>query len=134
MAIAKIEYPRTSDFSTLKKIVKQYYDENLKGQTVVNRDKGITVIFSNVGRNHVLYARRPGFEKLVAIFKLSELVANAVFTNFKGPDKDDFSNIIGYMNFKSKANINGTTQVFRIVVRISKEGKFFYDHSVRVKK
>ena len=134
MASIKIVYPRTNDLGALKKIVKKYYDENLKGTTVINRDKGITVIFSNVGRNHVLYARKVGFEKLVAVFQLSEMVVNAVFTNFKGPDDDDFSNIIGYMNFKAKVNINGVTQAFRIVVRISKEGKFFYDHSVKVKK
>lgn len=118
----------------LKLLTKQFYNEKLHGLKVTNIDKGITVLFSSVGRNHVLYARNAGFEKLIAIYKLPEIVKNAKFTNFKNPDARDAKNIIGFMNFKCPVKINGVMQYFRIVVRISTDGKFFYDHSVRVKK
>jgi hypothetical protein len=118
----------------LKLLAKQFYNEKLHGLKVINMDKGITALFSSVGRNHVLYARNAGFEKLIAIFKLPEIVQNAKFTNFKNPDARDAKNVIGFMNFKCPVKINGVMQYFRVVVRISTDGKFFYDHSVKVKK
>lgn len=123
-----------TSLAELKQKVKQFYNEKLQGNSVVNKDKGITVAFSSVGRNHVLYARSAGFEKLVAVFKLPEILAAATFLNFKNADENDHHTVVGYMNFKCPVKINEKLQHFRVVVRISKDGKFFYDHSVRVKK
>lgn len=123
-----------TSLAELKQKVKQFYNEKLQGNSVVNKDKGITVTFSSVGRNHVLYARSAGFEKLVAVFKLPEILAAATFLNFKNADENDHHTVVGYMNFKCPVKINEKLQHFRVVVRISKDGKFFYDHSVRVKK
>jgi len=118
----------------LKLQVKKFYDTNLKGKSVINKEKGITVTFSNVGRNHVLYAGAAGFEKLIAVYKLAEMVRNAKFCNFQAPDEDAPQGILGYMNFKVSVIINGVVQHFRIAIRITKNGKFFYNHSVWVKK
>ncbi len=125
---------KETSLAKLKLRAKQFYNEKLHGKSVVNKDKGITVEFSSVGRNHVLYARNAGFEKLIAIFKLPEIVANAKFTNFKNPDQRDPAQVVGFMNFKCTVKINGKAQYFRVVVRLSKAGKFFYDHSVRINK
>ena len=124
----------TIGLAELKLKAKQFYNEKLHGKSVVNKDKGITIAFSSVGRNHVLYARNAGFEKLVAIFKLPEILTIATFLNFKNADDNDHHTVVGYMNFKCPVKINGKLQHFRVVVRISKDGKFFYDHSVWVKK
>ena len=45
-----------------------------------------------------------------------------------------FKEIIGYMNFKVSVMIEENSHKFRIVVRITKDGKFYYDHAVKVKK
>jgi hypothetical protein len=100
--------------------------------SVKNKDKGITVRFSSVGRNHVLYARSAGFEKLAAIFALTDMVENAKFTNFKNPDPRDSLQVLGFMNFKCAVAVNGRQLHFRVVVRVATSGNFFYDLSVKV--
>jgi hypothetical protein len=122
------------DIANLKKEMKSFYDNHLKGKTVKNEHKGISIIFSSTGRNHVLYARAVGFEKLIAIKKLAEMVREAVYCNFKEADQNDSKDILGYMNFKVDVCINQEVCHFRIVVRLTKNGKFFYDHSVKIKK
>ncbi|MDR0728599.1 MAG: hypothetical protein LBF19_00520 [Prevotellaceae bacterium] len=122
------------DIARLREEMKSYYNARLKGKTIVNRQKGISVIFSSTGRQHVLYARKVAFEKLIAITKLDEMVEYALFTNFKNPDPDDDpQNIIGYMNFMVPVSINNALHRFRLVVRITKDGKFYYDHAVKIK-
>ena len=130
----KIIYPKVTKYeelAKLRKVVLQYYNQKLKGKSVINIEKGITVLFSNAGGRHVVYARKVGFEKLIAITKLPEMIRYATFSNFKGPDKNDAKNILGYMNFKVPVTINEQKQWFRIVIRITTNGKFFYDHAVR---
>jgi hypothetical protein len=137
MNTIEINYPKVTgyeDLDKLKKDVLRYYNQNLKGKSVLNREKGITVIFSNVGIRHVVYARKVGFEKLIAVTKLPEMIRYAAFSNFKGPDENDGKNILGYMNFKVPVIINRIKQWFRIVIRITTDGKFFYDHAVRYTK
>ncbi len=118
----------------LKKLCYSFFKEKLNGTSVKNKQKGITVAFNMRGVNHLLYARNAGYVKLKDVFILKELIQNAVFCNFKNPDANDSPDIIGYLNFKSKAKIEGSMQTFRVVIRLTSRGRFFYDHSVRVKK
>ena len=134
ITISRKKVTSSVEITKLKKEMKSFYNTHLKGKTVKNKDKGISIILSSVGRNHVLYARAAGFEKLIAIKKLHEMVREAEYCNFKEPDADDGKDILGYMNFKVNVCINGETLLFRIVVRLTKNGKFFYDHSVRIEK
>ena len=90
----------------LKRKVKDFYTQNLKGRSVKNIHKGITVLFAMSGQRHLLYARNPGYTKLKAVYILPELIQNAIFCNFKGPDLND-DGIVGYLNFRSKAKIEG---------------------------
>ena len=124
----------SAEISLLKKEMKSFYNTHLKGKTVKNKDKGINVILSRVGRDHVLYARAAGFEKLIAFKKLDEMIREAEYCDFQEPDADDGKHILGYMNFKVNVCINGDVLLFHIVVRLTKDGKFFYDHSVRIEK
>ena len=123
-----------ADISLLKQEMKSFYNAQLKGKTVKNKQKGISILFSSVGRNHILYARAVGFEKLIAITKLAEMVREAEYCNFKEADENDSRDILGYMNFKVSVCINDEICHFRIVVRLTKNGKFFYDHSVKIRK
>lgn len=134
ISINRKKVTTSADISLLKKEMKTFYNTRLKGKTVKNKDKGISIVLSSVGRNHILYARAVGFEKLIAIKKLPAMIRDAEYTNFKEPDADDSKDILGYMNFKVNVCINGETHHFRIVVRLTRNGKFFYDHSVRIEK
>ena len=118
----------------LKTKAKQFYKTNIKGTTVVNIHKGITVQFNEAGIRHLIYARNIGFIKVKAVWLLKEMVRDATYCNFKEPDKEDSPGIIGYFNFKIKAVIENESHFFKVTVRLTKEGKFYYDHSVKVKK
>lgn len=118
----------------IKQYVKEYYDSHHKGKSVINQDKQITVYLGRDGLKHVLFARNVGYIKLKALVVISDMIREAVYCNFKGPDNNDSTKIIGYLNFKSQVIIEGSGYWFRIVVRLTNEGKFYYDHAVRVKK
>ena len=118
----------------LKKHCTSFFKRNINGKSAINKHKGITVLFNMRGLKHVLHARNSGYTKLKAVYILPELIENAVYCNFKNPGENDSPDIIGFLNFKSKAKIEGKIQIFRIVIRITNRGKFFYDHAVRVKK
>lgn len=118
--------------SQLKKAIKDYYGKYVKGTSVVNKQKLITVDFPADSVKHVIYARKPGYTKLKAVFIIKEMIKNAEYLNFKEPDEDDGQNILGYFNFKAKAKIEGNVHWFRIVIRLTNNGKFYYDHSVKV--
>ncbi len=120
--------------SELKEYVKTYFNENLRSKTATNFHKQITVQFSRKGLDHLLYARNAGYIKLKAVVVLKEMIENAVYLNFKNKDSDDVADIIGYFNFKCKVNVESNVQIFRIVIRLTKTGKFYYDHAVRVRK
>ena len=62
------------------------------------------------------------------------MIKEAEYCNFKEPDSDDSKDILGYMNFKISIRINEELFTFRIVVRLTRNGKFFYDHSVKIEK
>ena len=117
----------------LKKQAKAHYLQHFAGRTVVNQDKGIRVTFSKPGLRHSLHARNAGYLKVKALFILDELMEVASFSNFKGPDADDSNLVFGYFNFEAKCQIEGNQQRIRLVVRLTRDGKFFYDHALRVR-
>ena len=101
----------------LKKFVKKFYNQKLKGKIVVNQHKGVTIKFGREGIRHLLYARRAGYVKLKAVVSLSEMLQYAGYSNFQNADDDDPPEILGYLNFKVKAKVEGKTQTFRIVIK-----------------
>jgi len=118
----------------IKPFVKKYYNEKFKGKTFINKHKGISVKFSRKGIDHVIYGRTRGNEKLKAVVVLDKMIQNAVYSNFGEPDKTDPPGVLGFLNFKVKVNVENKEHFFRVVVRITKDGKFFYDHAVKIVK
>lgn len=118
----------------IKQYVKSYYNSNYKGRTVVNEHKQITVHLGREGLHHVLYARKLGYTKLKALVVIADMIKEAIYCNFKNADENDSNDILGYLNFKSEVIIEGSVYWFRIAVRLTNAGKFYYDHSVWVKK
>ena len=118
----------------IKKFVRNYFNENIRNKTVKNKHKGITVMFTRKGLDHVIHARNAGYVKYKAIICLPKMVKNAVYLNFKDKDEDDVLDILGYLNFKCNVKVENRIQIFKIVIRLTNEGVFFYDHSVKVEK
>ncbi len=65
--------------------------------------------------------------KIKAVVVLKKMIETAIFLNFKDKDDNDSKDILGYFNFKSKVKVEDKIQIFRIVVRLTKSGKFYYD-------
>lgn len=118
----------------LKKYVRAFFNENFRNKTVKNTHKGISIKMSMSGLKHLFNARRSGFVKIKAVMALDEMLKYAEYSNFKEPDANDTLDILGYFNFKCKVKVEENVQNFRIVVRLTKDGKFYYDHSVKVRK
>ena len=116
----------------LKKYVTNYFDREIKNSTVKNIHKGITVEIRKAGLRHLIHARNAGYVKLKAVIVLKEMIKNAEYSNFNEPDDNDGLDVLGYFNLKCKAKIEEKQHTFRIVIRLTKDGKFYYDHSVRV--
>ncbi len=119
----------------LKIYVKNHYNTNFKGKSVVNGHKNIVISFRSDGVRHVIYARNAGYVKLKAIVALDQMIKHAVFCNWKyGTTTDLKQGIIGFLHFKAKINIENKDHMFRLVICLDKNGVFFYDHCVRVYK
>ena len=116
----------------LKKYVTQYFVENLKDKQVRNENKNIVIFLPKSGLKHITNSTNTGYIRLKAITIMDKMIQYAEYTNFKEPDEDDGKNILGYLHFKSKVNIEAKTYTFRIVVRLITTGKFYYDHSVKL--
>ena len=117
----------------IKNYVKKYYHANIKDKVVVNKAKGISIKFGRKGLDHVIHARSAGYVKIKAVIVISQMVQHAEYSNYKDNTKGDI-NVIGFIHLKSKVKVENKIQVFRIIVRITKDGKFYYDHAVKVKK
>lgn len=118
----------------LKKAVKEYYEVFISGTSTKNLHSGVTILFTKGGIKHFLNFGKQGYTKLKMVQKLRAAVRLAEFKNFKKKDIDDAPNILGYLNYMVTVNVEGKNQRFRIVVRLTTEGKFYYHHSVRVQK
>ena len=118
----------------LKNYVREYFNNEIRNTAVTNEHKNITVKFSRKGFDHILHARNAGYVKLKAIVVMKEMIMYAEYSNFQKKDTDDPFNVLGYFNYKCKVNIEDTIHLFRIVVRLTNEGKFYYDHAVKVRK
>ena len=122
------------DIKTLKVSAKDFYFENIAGKSIVNKDTGITVLFSKNGIRHLLNYKRNNFPQLELVFDLMKAVRDAKFSNFKNKDANELKEVIGYMNFNYAKMIDNKKETFRINIRITKDGKFYYHHSLTTKK
>lgn len=106
------DFINSLSLGALKKYVLDYFNINFHNTEVINKHKGITISLRKSGVRHVIYARNAGYIKLKAILVIDEIIKNAIFMNFKNPDIEESVDIIGYMNFKSKIQIEGRYHFF----------------------
>jgi len=128
------EWVKINDTKELKKIALIYAKQHFSGATVVNTEKQISVKISTTGVNHVLYARKVAYHKVIAVKYIPEIIKQGQFVNWGNPSKEDPENVIGFMRFKCLLKINGQKYKLNYDIRIDKTGNFYYDHNIRIKK
>jgi hypothetical protein len=118
------------DIKELKKEVKEYYLKNIDGVSVKNKDTGITIKFSTLGIKHLLNYKIQLEKQLLLVYKLIEVAENAKFGNFGKKKDNEKSEVIGYLNFNYKSK----NENYRMVIKLTKDGKFYYHHVIKTKK
>jgi len=123
-----------TDKKNLVKVIKDFYNKNLQGKSVINKDLGITIHFKSAGKGELSYGRALHAKKVAVIKCLETLMEVAEYNNFgKRKDKDN-ETVLGYLNFKAKVKIDNKMENVRISVLLKKNGKAYYNHEVNVKK
>ena len=114
----------------LRRYILKYYKEHLKGTEVVNEDTGITIHFSMTSGRKTAMGEAMYQRKAEIIRILPDLVRYALYNNFGNPKEKDSPDIIGYLNFKGRCQIDGKTENVRIAVQFQRQARFYYNIEV----
>lgn len=114
----------------LKQAIKIFYKQNIQGQSITNRHTGIKIRFTSDGLGKMSEARRIGRVNAAAVQILISLLENAEYSNMGQRKSTDKENVLGYLNFKVKAKIEGKLYHFRIAVKLKTDMKAYYNHTV----
>jgi Large polyvalent protein-associated domain 3 len=130
---------KTTNWTGLKPLVTRkniaaFYKENIAGKTVVNAHKGITVIFSKTGENKLAFGGRVYPKKAALVEVLTQMVKQGEFSNFGNAKEKDGDNVVGFLNFKCKVQIDDKIENVRFTVQMRNDGKFYYSHEVNIYK
>jgi hypothetical protein len=123
-----------TDKKDLVKVVKEYYSANLQGKTVVNKDLEMTIHFTSIGKGELAYGKALHAKKVAVIKCLEKLMEVAEYNNFGERKETDKKNVVGFLNFKAKVEIDGVIENVRISVLLKKDGRAYYNHEVNIKK
>lgn len=108
--------------------IKEYYQNNIQGKSVVNKHLGLKIIFTAQGKGKLSRGGSIYPNKAVATMILLKLLENAEYSNFSKPKNTDPNTMVGYFNFKAKAYIDGVLKHFRIAtIFYQEQGKLFYN-------
>lgn len=128
-----IDYFKEYDAKTLRKLTKEYYQQNIQGLKVFNKHKEITIHFTGIGRNKSVYGETSYKAKMtsikaVVIFNLVELMQNAKLINIKEAikDKHKIKNYLFFLNFRAEFIVGAKKHNFKIAVVVTKDLKFQY--------
>lgn len=111
----------------LRDFVSKYYQNNVQGKSVKNKDKGITIVFDKTGRNKTA---RSTFNKIrtVVVMDIYNVMSEAIYSNFNLPKPSHVRNYkaVGILNFKYKCKVDGKLLSVRLSVIQTKDLKFQY--------
>lgn len=113
--------------------VKEYYVENIQGQSVINQDKGFKITFSGQGRQKITKGSYLYGKKAAVVLILKELLEVAEYSNFGRRKLNDPAVLMGYLNFKVKCRIDGKLETLRIACMMYKADKIYFNHEVNRK-
>jgi len=126
--------PETTLFNAkgdkLGDLMREFYKTNLQGKTITNKHIGIVICFTSEGIGKATHKRRIGEINAAALKIIDKMLENAEYSNFGQRKPEDKQNVIGYLNFKGIAIIDGVKQHFRIAVKLKTDMKAYYNHTV----
>ncbi len=117
----------------LREKLKEYYKTHLQGTSVVNEDLEIEVLFTSDGLGKLYRGSTISAEKAALVQILDEIVETAEYNNFGERKETDKQNVIGFLNFKAKAHINGVLHHLRVSIKCKTDGNTYYSHSINKK-
>jgi Large polyvalent protein-associated domain 3 len=117
----------------LRELVRDFYKKNLQGKLVLNKDRHLIIQFTSDGLGKLYRGSTINPLKASAIKVLAEMIEIAEYSNFGGRKETDKQNVIGFLNFKSKAIIGNTLYHFRISIKFKTDGKAYYSHTINEK-
>lgn len=117
----------------LRGLIKEYYKTNLQGKSVLNQDRRIWIQFTSDGLGKLYRGSTMNPIKASAIKILDKIVEQAIYSNFGERKTTDKQNVIGFLNFKSKAIIGGILYHFRVSIKFKTDGKAYYSHTINEK-
>jgi len=98
-----------------------YYNDHLKGKTVAIKNALANVEFVTKAGRKIL---KPIYKEKVAVINhLEELIKNSTYNNWGSRKKTDSPDVLGYLNFKSKVDIDGEKRHVRISIILDRDRK-----------
>jgi hypothetical protein len=122
-------YPSQTQ-NQLRAQIRDYYKAYIQGSEVTNQHIGINIKFTSEGIGKISSNRRIGRLNASAVKVIDTLLKHAEYSNFSKRKSSDKNNVIGYLNFKAKAEISGKIHHFRIAVKLKTDMKAYYNHTV----
>lgn len=117
----------------LSNIVKLFYNEQLKGESVVNKETGIVVVFNAIGRNKTSKGlnskgHRLDYIKVKAFFKIKKLIIDYNLHNCGFPKEKHIKkyNAKFFMNLISEIEIDNERYIFYIPCMVRKSSDTAY--------
>ncbi|WP_394907512.1 hypothetical protein [uncultured Mesonia sp.] len=121
----KISTENFKEFSTpeLRAFILKYYNLFLKNKTLAIKNSLQKVeLLSRAGRK--ISKGSAAYKAKAAVIEHFEVVLkNSTYNNWGEPKPKDSPDLLGYMNFKSKVNIDGKNRHVRISVEVFKDKK-----------
>lgn len=117
----------------LRRVIFEYIKKNFSGLEVINDDIKIKVTVSTRGLRKSSFGEAMYSKKAVVLYVLPDLIKYAKYNNFGKRKEQDNKDVLGYLNFKSKCEIDGKVEHLRLSVRFQKGGKFYYNIEVNKK-
>ena len=110
------------------KKAKEWALNNLVGKKIFHKDINDFILFSADGVNHAIYAKTYD-EKIKMIYDAQLLLKNSKLYSIE-KDKKNRPDVKAIYKFVSNWNDTKKIHIVYIVVRETKQGKFYYDHGI----
>ena len=134
--IPKSETPeewKSLKLQQLRAVIFDHIKKNYSGMVITNVDTGLPIIISVTSARKTAFGEAIYFKKAAATLMLPELIRYAEYNNWGNPKPTDGPNIIGYLNFKCKCQIDGKKENIRLAVQFQKGGKYYYNIEINKK-
>lgn len=115
------------DIKELRANAKNWYDQNLRGKAVVNKQTGKEIVFANSNK---AIATSANPEKLKAFAALESVLRDGNMREMEGIKKPKGANILGYYWVTANVDIGGKIVEVGATVRQQTDGRFYYNHNV----